>query len=83
MIWCGTLRRDVTIPLVFMTYANVVFSYGAERFFVHLPRRSASTDIILPDLPYEEKEEFLPACRKYGVDADLHDRPYLCRTALP
>ena len=27
------LRRDVTIPLVFMTYANVVFSYGAERFF--------------------------------------------------
>ena len=26
------LRRDVTIPMVFMTYANVVFSYGAERF---------------------------------------------------
>ena len=26
------VRRDVTIPLVFMTYANVVFSYGAERF---------------------------------------------------
>ena len=31
------LRRDVTIPLVFMTYANVVFSYGAERFFLRLP----------------------------------------------
>ena len=26
------LRRDVTVPIVFMTYANVVFSYGAERF---------------------------------------------------
>ena len=26
------LRRDVTVPFVFMTYANVVFSYGAERF---------------------------------------------------
>ncbi len=61
------LRRDVTIPMVFMTYANVVFSYGAERFI------SACKDIgidglILPDLPYEEKEEFLPICHKYGVD---------------
>lgn len=31
------LRRDVTIPLVFMTYANVVFSYGAELLFLRLP----------------------------------------------
>ena len=26
------LRRDVKVPMVFMTYANVVFSYGAEKF---------------------------------------------------
>ena len=26
------LRKDVAIPMVFMTYANVVFSYGTERF---------------------------------------------------
>lgn len=26
------LRRDVSVPMVFMTYANVVFSYGTERF---------------------------------------------------
>ena len=61
------LRRDVKVPLVFMTYANVVFSYGAERFI------SSCGDIgidglILPDLPFEEKEEFQPVCRKYGVD---------------
>lgn len=61
------LRRDVTVPMVFMTYANVVFSFGAERFL------SACKDIgidglILPDLPFEEKEEFLPFCHKYGVD---------------
>lgn len=24
--------------------------------------------LILPDVPYEEKEEFLPLCRRYGVD---------------
>ena len=61
------LRKDIEIPLVFMTYANVVFSYGADKFI------STCSDIgidglILPDIPYEEKEEFLPLCRKYGVD---------------
>ena len=61
------LRRDVTIPMVFMTYANVVFSYGADRFI------STCSDIgidgiILPDLPFEEKGEFIDICHKYGVD---------------
>lgn len=61
------LRRDVTVPMVFMTYANVVFSYGAERFI------STCADIgidglILPDIPYEEKEEFDPICKRYGLD---------------
>ncbi|MBQ9607203.1 MAG: tryptophan synthase subunit alpha [Lachnospiraceae bacterium] len=61
------LRQDIDTPMVFMTYANVVFSYGADRFI------SACSDIgmdgiILPDLPYEEKEEFLPVCHKYGID---------------
>ena len=61
------LRRDVTIPLVFMTYANVVFSYGAERFFSAC-RETGIDGLILPDLPFEEKEEFLPVCRQYGVE---------------
>lgn len=61
------LRESVTIPLVFMTYANVVFSYGAERF-LSTCRRIGIDGIILPDLHFEEKEEFLPICRKYGVD---------------
>lgn len=61
------LRRDVEVPLVFMTYANVVFSYGAERFFAAC-RETGIDGIILPDLPFEEKEEFLPVSRKYGVD---------------
>ncbi|MBO5197251.1 MAG: tryptophan synthase subunit alpha [Lachnospiraceae bacterium] len=61
------LRRDVTIPMVFMTYANVVFSYGAERF-IRTCREIEIDGLILPDLPYEEKEEFLPICHQYGVD---------------
>lgn len=61
------LRRDVQIPMVFMTYANVVFSYGAERF-ISTCSRIGIDGLILPDLPFEEKEEFLPLCRQYGVD---------------
>ena len=61
------LRRDVKVPMVFMTYANVVFSYGAERF-ISTCRDIEMDGLILPDLPFEEKEEFLPICHRYGVD---------------
>ena len=61
------LRMDVTVPMVFMTYANVVFSYGAERF-ISTCKDIGIDGLILPDLPFEEKEEFQPLCRKYGVD---------------
>lgn len=61
------LRCDVTVPMVFMTYANVVFSYGAERF-IETCKQIGIDGLILPDLPFEEKDEFLPICRKYGVD---------------
>ena len=61
------LRQDVQVPMVFMTYSNVVFSYGAERF-IGTCRDIGMDGLILPDLPFEEKEEFLPICHKYGVD---------------
>ncbi|MBO4767152.1 MAG: tryptophan synthase subunit alpha [Lachnospiraceae bacterium] len=60
------LRSDVTVPLVFMTYANVVFSYGADRF-IRTCSEIGIDGLILPDIPYEEREEFLPICRQYGV----------------
>ena len=61
------LRRDVHVPMVFMTYANVVFHYGTEKF-IAICRESGIDGIILPDVPYEEKGDFDPVCRKYGVD---------------
>ena len=61
------LRRDVTTPMVFMTYANVVFSYGTERF-ISTASEIGMDGLILPDVPYEEREEFAPVCRKYGLD---------------
>ena len=61
------LRKDVKVPMVFMTYANVVFSYGIERF----AKKAAAVGmdgVILPDVPFEEKEEFASVFRKEGMD---------------
>ena len=46
------LREDVALPMVFMTYANVVFSYGAEKFIGNCAKTGID-GLILPDLPFE------------------------------
>lgn len=61
------VRETVTIPLCFMTYANVVFSYGIDRFFERC-NEVGINGIILPDVPFEEKEEFEGAALEYDVD---------------
>ncbi|MBP3326206.1 MAG: tryptophan synthase subunit alpha [Coprococcus sp.] len=61
------LRKKVTIPMVFMTYANVVFSYGSEKF-ISICKEIGIDGLILPDIPFEEKEEFEGICKKYGLD---------------
>ena len=61
------LRETITVPMVYMTYANVVFSYGCEKF----AQKAADAGIdglILPDVPYEEKEEFTEVFDRYGLD---------------
>lgn len=61
------LRTDVHIPFVFMTYANVVFSYGSDRFMSKC-RDFGVDGIIIPDLPFEEKGEFADSAKKYGIE---------------
>ena len=61
------IRKNTAIPLVFMTYANVVFSYGTE-WFIKRAAEIGMDGLILPDVPFEEKEEFDSVCRKYGLD---------------
>lgn len=60
------LRAASDLTLVIMTYANVVFSYGIERF---LSAASAAgiSGLILPDVPYEERGDFSAACDAAGV----------------
>lgn len=61
------VRKSVNIPLAFMTYANVVFSYGTGRFLENA-RRAGIDALILPDVPFEEKADFAPACKMHGID---------------
>ena len=61
------LREDISVPFVISGYANVIFSYGPDRFLKRCSELSVD-GLIVPDLPFEEREEFLPWCEKYGVD---------------
>ncbi|MCR4567322.1 MAG: tryptophan synthase subunit alpha [Pseudobutyrivibrio sp.] len=61
------VSTQVDVPLVFMTYANVVYSYGIERFFGKC-QETGICGIILPDVPFEEKAEFEDVAAKYGVE---------------
>lgn len=61
------VRPKISVPLVFMTYANVVYSYGIERFAKTCAEIGMS-GIILPDIPYEEKHEFSDIFESFGLD---------------
>ena len=61
------IRQKTAIPMVFMTYANVVFSYGTEHF-IKKAAEVGMDGLILPDVPFEEKEEFASVAEKYGLD---------------
>ncbi len=63
----GRIREEMHIPMVFMTYVNVIFVYGIEAF----ARRSQElgmAGVIVPDVPFEEKEELERVFNEYGLD---------------
>lgn len=60
------VRKRVAIPLVFMTYINPIFKYGYDKFFEQCAKTGID-GIIVPDLPFEEKDEILVYAKKYDV----------------
>ena len=63
----ASVRKKVDIPLVFMTYLNPVFHYGYEKFCTRCAEIGVS-GLIIPDMPYEEKEELAGVCRAHGME---------------
>ena len=61
------VRKDIDIPILFMTYANVVYKYGAEKFAKKC-NECGIDGMIIPDVPYEEKAEFAEVCKNHNLD---------------
>lgn len=62
----AAIRQKTTVPLAFLTYANIVFKYGYEAF----ARQCQQLDVgglIVPDLPLEESSELRPTLDRYGI----------------
>lgn len=60
------IRKSCNIPIAFMTYANPIFTYGTDKFMKNCQEALVDA-VIVPDIPYEEKEELMPFCSKYNV----------------
>ena len=60
------VRKTCNVPIAFMTYTNPIFAYNVEKF-VEKCKEAEVDALIVPDLPFEEKQELMPFCRKYGI----------------
>jgi len=58
-------RKKTSLPLVFMTYYNLVSHYGVKRF-VRESKSAGADGIIIPDLPPEEAKELIAVSKKAG-----------------
>lgn len=61
------VRQKTQVPLVFLTYINPIFTYGAEKFLANC-KQIGIDGLIIPDLPFEEKGEIKDLAQTYGVD---------------
>ena len=76
--WCKVWREKTNIPLVFLTYANPIFAYGARRFI----QNAADVGLdgfIVPDIPFEERDELAPLCEEHGLSPHPVDCTHLER----
>ena len=60
-------RKKTKVPIVFLTYLNIVFKYGYNKFLKHCNALNIS-GLVIPDLPYESRGEIVPISQKYDID---------------
>ncbi len=63
----GKNKEHFHVPMVFMTYINVIFVYGIEKF-AKRTKEIGMAGVIVPDMPFEEKEELDQVFRRYDLD---------------
>jgi tryptophan synthase alpha chain len=67
-------RADVGVPLAVMTYVNLVFRFGYERFARTMVSNGVSA-AILPDVPLEESDEWCAAAAAAGIETVMLAAP--------
>lgn len=60
------LREKTDKPLLLMMYINTIYKYGVEKFFTNCTENQID-GVIVPDLPFEERDEIASQAEKYGV----------------
>ena len=61
------LRKETDVPLLLMMYLNTIFRFGTDRFFA-LCEECGIDGVIVPDIPFEEKDEIQGVATAHGVD---------------
>ena len=61
-----SIKDEISIPIVLLTYLNPVFNYGYDKFFAKCAKAGIE-GVIIPDLPYEECKEVTEFSKKYSV----------------
>ena len=61
------VRKESQIPLVFLTYVNPIYNYGKDAFFAKC-QETGVDGVIIPDMPYEERQECAGEAKAHGID---------------
>lgn len=61
------IKDEVSVPLVFLTYINPIYAYDVDKFLYRC-NECGIQGLIIPDLPYEEKDEIADECKNHDVD---------------
>jgi tryptophan synthase alpha subunit len=63
------IHQKTTTPLLFMTYFNIAYSYGLEKFCKEA-KKAGCYGLIIPDIPIDEEnhENYLKLCNKYNLN---------------
>ncbi|MBN1525238.1 MAG: tryptophan synthase subunit alpha [Spirochaetales bacterium] len=61
------VAKEFPVPFLFMSYYNIVFKYGVNKFAEMMSAKGLKGAIV-PDLPHEEAAQYLAAMKKYHLD---------------
>ncbi|MFC5714230.1 tryptophan synthase subunit alpha [Thalassorhabdus alkalitolerans] len=59
-------KRGLTIPVVIFTYYNPILQFGEDRF-INCAKESGADGVLVPDLPFEESQEFAKNAKENGL----------------